>query len=80
MAEELIAWTKGKAAGHYNYLRSAFSVLRDPSFDDNAKARLRRIKDKTYKDGFFCSMLVTVCYQIGTRTRGCAFPPLKQIP
>jgi hypothetical protein len=80
VAEDLASWTSGKATGHYNYLRSAFSVLGDPRSNDTAKARLRQISDRTYKDGFFCSMLVTVCYQIGADSLNLPRPPIEADP
>jgi hypothetical protein len=80
MAEDLVDWTAGKATGHYNYFRSAYSVLGDQSFDDKAKERLRQIRDKTYKNGFFCSMLVTVCYQIAADELKLPRPPIEADP
>jgi len=64
VAEDLVAKTTGTAGGHYNRMRSAFSIVRFLYYGSKAKQLDQQVDEGTYTDGYYCSMFVTVCYQV----------------
>ncbi len=88
VAERLYEWAKdrttsgGQAAGRYNTWRSLFSVARDKSYGPQAQARVKEVESALdgngdYEDGFFCSMLATVCYQVAADELKLPRPPIE---
>ncbi len=64
VAEDLVNQRGGTAAGRYNTGRSAFSIVRFLYYGSSAEQLVKKVDDGTYANGFFCSMFVTVCYQV----------------
>lgn len=76
VAEEIVNNAVGQATGHYNYGRSAFSVLRFLYYGSSAKELNRQVDEGTYTNGYFCSMFVTVCYQVAAKRCGVPVPTI----
>jgi hypothetical protein len=91
VAERLKDWTKrhrtsgGKAGGHYNYWRAFGSVVRPEDFDKKAERLVTDVKaaidnDSDYEGGFFCSMLVVICYDVAGEELNMPSPPIPKDP
>lgn len=91
VAERLKEWVArhktsgGKAAGHYNYSRATFSVVRPGYYGAKASELVQGMRDaleqdKDYENGFFCSMLVALCYDVAAEELGLPSPPIAKDP
>jgi len=76
IAEELVAKTANSAAGRYNQLRSAFSIVRFLYYGSKAEQLDQAVDEGTYRNGYFCSMFVTVCYQVAALRSGIPVPTI----
>ena len=75
----------GKPAGHYNMWRSAFSVIRPEYYDKKAGTLIDNVgkalaNGSDYGDGFFCSMLVVICYDVAGQELKLPSPPILKDP